>query len=59
MDLLGHLGQTGDNAQTPDPARDRGSQGRQTPSLLLAWLSASQGVKQIDSLRPLRRWIEK
>ena len=41
MDLLGHLGQTGDNAQSPNPARDRGSSVRKTPSLLLAWLSAS------------------
>jgi hypothetical protein len=40
MDLLGPLGETRDNAQPPNPTRDRGSSGGQTPSLLLAWVSA-------------------
>jgi hypothetical protein len=40
MDLLGRLGETRNNAQPPNPTGDRGSSGGQTPSLLLAWLSA-------------------
>lgn len=41
MDLLGHLSQTSNDAQPPNPARGRGAPGRQTPPLLLARLSAS------------------
>jgi len=46
MDLLGHLGQTENNAQPPNPTRDGGSSGGQTPSLLLAWLSASSTQRE-------------
>jgi hypothetical protein len=61
MDLLGHLGKTRYDAKPPNPARDRGSPGRQTPSLLLAWLSASPTQREevvretsalADGLRP-------
>jgi hypothetical protein len=41
MDLLGYLGQTRNNAQSPNPTRGRGSSGGQASSLLLARLSAS------------------
>jgi hypothetical protein len=40
MDLLGHLGETRNNAPPPNPTRDGEFSGGQTPSLLLAWLSA-------------------
>jgi hypothetical protein len=39
MDLLGHLGETTDDAQPPNPTRGRRPPGRQTPPLLLARLS--------------------
>jgi hypothetical protein len=42
MDLLGHLGETGNDTQPPDPTRGRGTRGGQTSPLLLAWMSASQ-----------------
>jgi hypothetical protein len=67
MDLLGHLGQTRCNARSPNPARNRGSSGGKTPSLLLAWLSASptqraEVVRETSALtdcklRPVRRNI--
>jgi len=41
MDLLGHLGQTRNNAKPSNPTRAQGTSGGQTPPLLLAWLSAS------------------
>jgi hypothetical protein len=41
MDLLGHLGQTRNDAQPPNPTRGRGAPGGQTPPLLLARMSAS------------------
>jgi hypothetical protein len=41
MDLLGHLGQTRNDAQPPNPTRARGTPDGQTPPLLLARLSAS------------------
>ena len=41
MGLLGHLGETRNDAQPPNPTRGRGAAGGQTPALLLARLSAS------------------
>jgi len=41
VDLLGYFGKTRRDAQPPDSTRGRGAQRRQTPPLLLAWLSAS------------------
>ena len=41
MDLLGHLGEAGNDAQPPDRTRSRGTPGGQTPPVLLARLSAS------------------
>jgi hypothetical protein len=46
MDLLGHLGKTRNYAQPPNPTRDGGPSGGQTPSLLLAWLSASSAQRE-------------
>jgi hypothetical protein len=55
MDLLGHLGQAGNNAPSPNPTRDRGSAGGETPSLLLARLSPSQTKREevVRETRPL------
>ena len=41
MDLLGHLGETRNDAQPPNPTRGRGTPGGQTAPLLLARVSAS------------------
>jgi hypothetical protein len=46
MDLLGDLGQTRNNAQPPNSACIRRTQGGQTSSLLLAGLSASQAKRE-------------
>jgi hypothetical protein len=60
MDLLGHLGQTSNDAQPTNPARGRGTPGGQTPPLLLAGLSASPNQRKEvvleTSARTTRHW---
>jgi hypothetical protein len=46
MDLLGHLGQAGNDAQPQNQARGPGTPGRQSPPLLLARLSASAAQRK-------------
>src|SRR5579863_8782554 len=59
MDLLGHLGETRNNAQPPNPTRNRGSSGGQTPSLLLAWLCAPPTHREevVRETRELTDWL--
>jgi hypothetical protein len=57
MDLLGHLGETRSNAQSPNPTRGRGSSGGQAPTLLLARLSASTTQREeMVQVTTCQRW---